>query len=254
MRRLLNLLYIAKPGACSPSHGTYQIQKKFAGQLLRRFADDSKNKAVCLPSDSGVIEVYDLPSERLFEEDPQFGYVAQASREVDYSFISPERGASGVFELEEMVKLLRKENLDQVVCLKLPQTACLGDFMVIASAKSKRHLTQTTAVIQKLYKMKKNPTDPLPVFEGLQESSDWIATDLGNIVLHLFSSSTCRETYSLESLWGAGPEFDEQTQGFEAISQKTGGTASDTLSQTDWEQIIAEVCARKASEDSKTKK
>ncbi|VDN14612.1 unnamed protein product [Dibothriocephalus latus] len=212
----------------------------------------------------------------LFEEDPQFEYVAQSNKEIDYSFISPERGDSGVFELDEMTKLLRKENLDQIVCLKLPKTACLGDFMIIANAKSKRHLSQTTTVIQKLFKMKRNPTDPLPVFEGLRENSDWVATDLvcsslvlsheahsdyicditfaGNIVLHLFSSSATRETYSLESLWGAGPEFDEQTQGFKTVSSETDGAALGLLSQTDWEQIIAEVRARKATETSGTKK
>ncbi|VDM03225.1 unnamed protein product, partial [Schistocephalus solidus] len=240
------LRYSANFRAFSPTHVSYQARKKFFSQFLRSFADDSKKKAVFVhkensPSDDDVIEVYDLPPERLFEEDPQFEYVAQG-------------GDSGVFELEEMTKLLRKENLDGIVCLKLPKTACLGDFMVIANAKSKRHLSQTAAVIQKLFKMKRNPMDPLPVFEGLRENADWLATDLGNIVLHLFASSASRETYSLESLWGAGPEFDEQTQGFKAVSSEADGAALGLLSQTDWEQIIAEVCARKANETSKTNK
>ena len=48
--------------------------------------------------------------------------------------------------------------------------------------------------------------------EGKQlRNYDWVAMDLGNIALHLFTEET-REKYDLESLWSVGSEFDTKTQ------------------------------------------
>jgi hypothetical protein len=47
----------------------------------------------------------------------------------------------------------------------------------------------------------------LPVIEG-KNNKDWIALDMGNIALHIFSSQT-RKIYDLETLWTCGANFDD---------------------------------------------
>lgn len=63
--------------------------------------------------------------------------------------------------------------------------------------------------VRKMYKIKRASGDIIPKIEG-KNSGEWIAMDLGNIALHIFSSKT-REKYDLEQLWALGPEYDEET-------------------------------------------
>lgn len=60
--------------------------------------------------------------------------------------------------------------------------------------------------VRKMYKMKRHSGDILPKVEG-ENSKDWMAMDLGNIALHIFSEEA-RELYDLESLWAVGADFD----------------------------------------------
>ena len=54
--------------------------------------------------------------------------------------------------------------------------------------------------------MKRDKKETIPKIEG-EKSRDWMAMDLGNIVLHIFSEEA-REEYNLESLWAIGREYD----------------------------------------------
>ncbi len=80
----------------------------------------------------------------------------------------------------------------------------------------------------------------------------------GNIILHLFASNECRQTYDLESLWAAGPEFDEQAQGV-ATTHTSGKEESSSaffpmqLTEADWERIVAEVAAERAAPEGEKK-
>lgn len=62
--------------------------------------------------------------------------------------------------------------------------------------------------MRKVYKKKRHNFDIIPAVEGAN-SKEWMALDLGNIALHVFSKKT-RELYDLESLWAVGPEFDAE--------------------------------------------
>lgn len=53
-----------------------------------------------------------------------------------------------------------------------------------------------------------NDTDVIPKIEG-ESSKDWMALDLGNIALHIFSTEA-RAQYDLESLWTVGPDYDRE--------------------------------------------
>lgn len=62
--------------------------------------------------------------------------------------------------------------------------------------------------VRKMFKLKRRPGDVIPKIEG-ENSPDWLALDLGNIALHIFSSEA-RKLYDLESLWSLGCEFDPE--------------------------------------------
>lgn len=78
--------------------------------------------------------------------------------------------------------------------------------MVIVSGKSVRHMLGMTEFVRKVYKYKSENKDVMPAIEG-KGSRDWIALDLGNIALHVFSKVK-REEYDLESLWALGSDHD----------------------------------------------
>lgn len=63
--------------------------------------------------------------------------------------------------------------------------------------------------VRKMYKTKRNKGDVIPKIEG-KNSEEWMAMDLGNIALHIFSSKV-RKQYDLEMLWSVGSEFDTET-------------------------------------------
>ncbi|CAD1477374.1 unnamed protein product, partial [Heterotrigona itama] len=76
--------------------------------------------------------------------------------------------------------------------------------------RSKKHMQALANFVRKVYKLKKNKTDFLPKIEG-ENSNDWIAVDLGNIVLHIFSNNA-RSLYDLEVLWSVGPDYDDKNK------------------------------------------
>lgn len=63
--------------------------------------------------------------------------------------------------------------------------------------------------VRKLFKIKRNSGEVIPKIEG-ERSKEWMALDLGNIALHVFSEDA-RLEYNLESLWAIGREFDTES-------------------------------------------
>lgn len=62
--------------------------------------------------------------------------------------------------------------------------------------------------VRRVYKLKRNSKDVIPKIEG-EKDKDWIAMDLGNIALHIFSKKA-RAHYDLESLWCLGEEYEKR--------------------------------------------
>ncbi|XP_076243468.1 ribosomal silencing factor RsfS-like protein, 312 isoform X2 [Calliopsis andreniformis] len=102
-----------------------------------------------------------------------------------YEGLNLERGETGVFEIEDLVQLLRKDNAINIFVVSLPSDRAYVDYIVVV-------------------------TDPSVKIEG-EASKDWIALDLGNIALHIFSKSA-RSVYDLETLWSIGPDFDDNSR------------------------------------------
>lgn len=104
--------------------------------------------------------------------------------------------------------VLRKENAEDIFVCTVPKELKYVDYMVICSGRSYRHMLATAEFVRRVFKVKRQKGDILPKIEG-EKSSEWMAMDLGNIALHIFSPKA-RENYDLESLWAIGVEFDRE--------------------------------------------
>ncbi|XP_058124645.1 uncharacterized protein LOC131281403 [Anopheles ziemanni] len=156
--------------------------------------------------DSPVI--LDVDEERLLHE----AGLSQPEKKDDlpdmYSGIDLSRGKSGVYEIEDLVTVLRLNSAINIFVCTVPKDIKYVDYLCIVSGRSVRHMRGLAEFVRKVYKMKRHPTDLIPKIEG-ESSSDWMALDLGNIALHIFSEKA-RPQYDLESLWSVGSEFDRE--------------------------------------------
>ncbi|CAH8517200.1 unnamed protein product [Schistosoma turkestanicum] len=137
-----------------------------------------------------------------------------------------------LFNIPELVEVLKHENIRDIVCLNMDRSF-LAPYIVIGNGISKRHIQNTAVHIHKLLKYKLRNTDiPIPLLRGIDGSCEWIAVDMDTTFLHLFLPST-RLKYDLESLWCAGPQYDDQ------LSQKN--TTELPNRNFDWEQLLSEI-------------
>ncbi|GFW92007.1 mitochondrial assembly of ribosomal large subunit protein 1 [Trichonephila clavipes] len=125
----------------------------------------------------------------------------------DVSQMQYKRGVSGVYEIHELVELLRRENIVNISVIYIPKELHYTDFLVLGTAKSPRHSKAVVENVLKVYKMKKDKKDPFIVIDG-EKTANWKALDMGNIVLHIFLEET-RAFYDIESLWLFDSDFDK---------------------------------------------
>lgn len=135
--------------------------------------------------------------------------VRDDDRDVRWMEMLGQRGVEGVFDLHELVDVLKAESVQNLVCLRVPDHLNYADYLVIGTGFSFRHLKSVMEYVKKLHKGKKGSRDRHVVIEGL-DSEDWLVMDMGNLVLHLFQP-TARTHWDLETLWTVGEEFDELT-------------------------------------------
>ncbi|KAJ8726220.1 hypothetical protein PYW07_000918 [Mythimna separata] len=126
----------------------------------------------------------------------------------EFDGINLERGQTGVFEIEDLVELLQRENSKDIFVAAVPKDIRYVDYICVVSGRNKRHILGLSEFVRKVYKKKCYNTDPIPRIEG-KESDEWMALDLGNIALHVFTDKA-RKAYDLETLWSVGPEYDDQ--------------------------------------------
>ncbi|XP_078047087.1 ribosomal silencing factor RsfS-like protein, 312 [Augochlora pura] len=127
-----------------------------------------------------------------------------------YEGINLKRGVTGVYEIEELVSLLHRENAKNIFVVSVPSEMSYVDYMVIVTGISQKHSVALATFVRKVYKLKMCKTDFIPKIEG-EKSKNWVALDLGNIALHIFSKSA-RILYDLETLWTVGIEYDSHNK------------------------------------------
>lgn len=89
-------------------------------------------------------------------------------------------GVNGVFDIEDLVECLKRDNAKQIFVATVPKEYSYVDYIVVASGKSTRHLYALAMFVRKIYKVKRYKHDTIPRIEG-QDSKEWMALDLGNI-------------------------------------------------------------------------
>lgn len=93
---------------------------------------------------------------------------------------------------------LDEAKAEEVVSIDLKGKSSIGDFMVIASGRSDRHVGAIAEQIQR--KLKEQGLSRVRV-EGAK-ACDWVLIDTGDIIVHVFRPEV-REFYNLERLWSA---------------------------------------------------
>ncbi|OQV19932.1 putative Mitochondrial assembly of ribosomal large subunit protein 1 [Hypsibius exemplaris] len=129
----------------------------------------------------------------------------------EFEGLSLERGQTGVYDIDELVHVLRLENADGICVLSIPAELNFADYMVVASGQSSRQLMGMAQFVSRYYKAKKSPIDPFLNTSAAQWKPSWICLDLGNIILHLMDWES-RRIYDIESLWALGPAHDAKLQ------------------------------------------
>ncbi|XP_062128510.1 mitochondrial assembly of ribosomal large subunit protein 1 [Drosophila sulfurigaster albostrigata] len=155
--------------------------------------------------DEEATEIFDVEEARYRERELEVD-----TAEDQYMGLNLKRGVHGVFDVEDLVELLRKENVDDIFVCYVPEELKYVDHLVVCSARSYRHMLATAGFVRRMFKIKRSKGDLLPRIEG-EKSHDWMAMDLGNIALHIFSPKA-REEYDLESLWAIGSQYDTESQ------------------------------------------
>ena len=111
--------------------------------------------------------------------------------------IVPKRAGSELL-LNDVVHWLDEAKAEQIVTIDLAGKSSLGDFMVIATGRSDRHVGAIADQLRK--QLKDKGIDGVRV-EGL-ETCDWVLVDAGDILVHVFRAEV-RDFYNLEKMWSA---------------------------------------------------
>lgn len=107
------------------------------------------------------------------------------------------QGAAGSAALlKDVVHWLDEAKAEEIVTVDLAGKSSIGDFMVIASGRSDRHVG---AIADQLRKKLKDAGCPSVRVEGL-EACDWVLIDSGDIIVHVFRPEV-RDFYNLEKMW-----------------------------------------------------
>ncbi|MEQ1715681.1 MAG: ribosome silencing factor [Hyphomicrobium sp.] len=102
--------------------------------------------------------------------------------------------------LADIVHWLDEAKAEEIVDIPLEGKSSLGDYMVVATGRTDRHVG---AIADQLAtKLKEAGLTGVRV-EGLQ-TCDWVLVDAGDIIVHVFRPEV-REFYNLEKMWKADP-------------------------------------------------
>lgn len=116
-----------------------------------------------------------------------------------------------MFEIEDLVDILKKENAIDMTVIRVPAELKYVDYLCIVTGNSYRHMLGMAHFVRKVYKLKRHSTDIIPKVEG-ENCKQWMALDLGNIALHIFERKS-RQSYDLETLWTLGEEYEKRIRG-----------------------------------------
>ena len=113
--------------------------------------------------------------------------------------------AAATLALDTVLASLEDSKAENIVSIDIQGKSTLGDYMVVASGRSHRHVS---AVADHLIKALKDAGLGNARVEGLA-SADWVLIDSGDVIVHVFRPEV-RDFYNLEKMWQA-PDLEEET-------------------------------------------
>ena len=99
--------------------------------------------------------------------------------------------------LTQVQAWLDEAKAEKVVTIDIRGKSSIGDYMIIASGRSDRHVGAIAEQLQR--KLKEEGFGSR--IEG-QPQCDWVLIDIGDIIVHVFRPEV-REFYNLEKMWSA---------------------------------------------------
>lgn len=103
-----------------------------------------------------------------------------------------------------VLESLDDDQAQEVTSIPLAGKSSIGDYMVIASGRSTRHVAAIAEHLAE--RIKKEFGRPVRI-EGLPVA-DWVLLDAGDVIIHLFRPEV-RSFYNLERMWAFGEIEDE---------------------------------------------
>jgi ribosome-associated protein len=91
---------------------------------------------------------------------------------------------------------LENSKAEKVQPIEISKKSSIGDYMIIASGRSHRHVG---AIADHLLRALKAAGVKNPRIEG-QQNGDWVLIDIGDIIVHIFRPEV-RKFYNLEKMW-----------------------------------------------------
>jgi ribosome-associated protein len=98
--------------------------------------------------------------------------------------------------LDTVMTSLADSKAEEPVAINIQGKSALGDYMVVASGRSHRHVG---AIADHLLRDLKDKGFGTPRVEGLPHC-DWVLIDTGDIIVHIFRPEV-REFYGVEKMW-----------------------------------------------------
>ena len=100
--------------------------------------------------------------------------------------------------LRTVLARLEDMKAEDSVVIDLTGKSSIGDYMVVTSGRSQRHVS---AVADRLIKDIESAGVPRVRVEGMRQG-DWVLIDAGDVIVHVFRPEV-RAFYSLEKMWSA---------------------------------------------------
>jgi ribosome-associated protein len=97
---------------------------------------------------------------------------------------------------KQIVHWLDEAKAEEIVTIDLAGKTSIGDFMIIASGRTDRHVG---AIADKIQQQLKDGGHGRARIEG-NDICDWVLIDTGDIIVHLFRPEV-RDFYNLERMW-----------------------------------------------------
>ena len=85
-----------------------------------------------------------------------------------------------MFEVEELARLLFRENCQDTCVLRVDPALGYADYIIVTTCRSPRQMAGLAEYINKVYKRKAGEGEEGLSMEGAKSPSDgWVATDMG---------------------------------------------------------------------------